>query len=156
MELQRTLVLIKPHVFIDFIESGPLTIIADIQEKYTYRDLKIIRVKKVNFSVELIQSFYKEHSKKPFFLGLIKAMTVGPCLAMVLEGVNAVFKVRGINGATNPKEAKAGTLRHDYGRHEKGPNNGVHGSDSLESAEREVNIIFSEIEMEKRGWERIK
>ncbi len=156
MALQRTLVLIKPHVFIDFIELGPLSIIANIQGRYNYRGLKIVRVRKVNFSVELIQSFYKEHSKKPFFPELIKAMMVGPCLAMVLEGVNAVYKARKINGATNPKEAKAGTLRYDYGRHEKGPNNGVHGSDSLESAEREVNIIFSEINMGKRGWERIR
>jgi nucleoside-diphosphate kinase len=142
MSLEKTLALIKPHVFIDFQDRGELEIIANIQGRYLSTGLKITNVMKVVFDKNFVEEFYEEHRGKPFFNELIAAMCLGPGLAIVLEGENAVHTVRAVNGATNPVEAEVGTLRYIYGRKEKGPYNGLHSSDSPESAWREIALIF--------------
>jgi nucleoside-diphosphate kinase len=86
------------------------------------------------------QEFYAEHASKPFFDGLIEAMTSGISIALVLEGENAVATVRRLNGATKPSKAAPGTIRKLYGT--AGPRNAVHGSDSAESARREIRFFF--------------
>jgi len=142
---ERTLALIKPHVFDDFQRSGANIVIADIQARYIALVLKIIAVRSFKMNKDFIENFYQEHINRPFFKDIVREMLSGCSFAMVLEGIGAVNKVRELNGATNPAEAKIGTLRYDYGRHEKGPHNGVHGSDSKKNAPREIRIVFGEI-----------
>jgi len=89
---------------------------------------------------ELAGGFYAEHKERPFFKDLVGFMTSGPVMVQVLEGEGAVLKNRELMGATNPKEADAGTIRADFA--ESIDANAVHGSDSLESAEREINYFF--------------
>ena len=88
----------------------------------------------------LAEGFYIEHKGKPFFEDLIKFMTSGPIQVQVLEGENAIFNYREVMGSTNPKEAAPGTLRADFA--ESIDANAVHGSDSTESAKREINYFF--------------
>jgi len=94
---------------------------------------------------ELARQHYAEHVNKPFFPGLLSYITSGPVVALVLEGKNAVAEVRKLNGATNPLEAACGTIRGDFAQ-EVG-RNVVHGSDSVESAAREIAIYFDEKEV---------
>jgi nucleoside-diphosphate kinase len=89
--------------------------------------------------------FYAEHKERPFFPDLIEFMTSGPVMVQVLEGENAVMKNRELMGATNPKEAAAGTIRADFAQSIDA--NAVHGSDSLASAEREINYFFAQTEL---------
>jgi nucleoside-diphosphate kinase len=84
--------------------------------------------------------FYREHVDKHYFAGLILAMSDHPCVAVVLEGENAISRVRELNGATNPQQAQPGTIRRDF-MSAGGPFNTVHGSDSKESAEREIALV---------------
>jgi nucleoside-diphosphate kinase len=88
---------------------------------------------------------YAEHTEKPFFKGLVKYITSGPVVALVVEGRNAVAEVRKINGATNPLNAACGTIRGDFAQDT--GRNVVHGSDSVESAKREIAIYFNEKEV---------
>jgi len=139
--VERTLVLIKPQMFIDHrdvVANGANAITA----YYWAKGLGIVGHFQFRFSVEMATRFYQEHVGKPFFAGLIEAMTCDDCIALIVGGDDAVNKVREINGATDPRKALPGTIRHKYGRMESGPYNAVHGSDSPESAEREIKIIF--------------
>ncbi len=144
--MEQTLVLIKPHIFRDF-GLGRLAeqVIVNIQSKYLVLGLKIIAIKYFIITEEFLRDFYREHVEKLFFGDIMIAMRNGRCIAMVLEGEDAIQKIRDANGATNPAEALGGTIRNLYGILEKGPNNAVHGSDSAESAEREIKIIFGSI-----------
>ena len=102
---------------------------------------KIVQKKEMHIDKEMAMLHYEEHSDKPFFNDLVKFITSGPVVAIELEGDDVVTKLRNLMGATNPSEAEEGTIRAIYGTAiEK---NVVHGSDSLESAERELNIFFS-------------
>ena len=104
------------------------------------QDFTITKMKKMDISQEMAELHYEEHKDKSFFNNLIQFITSGPVVAMELEGDEAVNKVRSLMGATNPNDAKPGTIRHKFGTElEK---NVVHGSDSPESAERELNIFF--------------
>ena len=104
------------------------------------QDFTITKMKKMGISQEMAEIHYEEHKDKSFFNNLIQFITSGPVVAMELEGDEAVNKVRSLMGATNPNDAKPGTIRHKFGTElEK---NVVHGSDSPESAERELNIFF--------------
>jgi nucleoside-diphosphate kinase len=104
------------------------------------QDFTITKMKKMSISQEMAEIHYEEHKDKSFFNNLIQFITSGPVVAMELEGDEAVNKVRSLMGATNPSDAKPGTIRHKFGTElEK---NVVHGSDSPESAERELNIFF--------------
>ena len=136
--MERTLVLIKP----DALQRGLSgTIIARLEA----RGLKLVAIKLMQVGNELAQQHYREHSEKPFFRGLVKFITSSPIIAMVLEGIEAVSIVRNSMGETNPKNATPGTIRGDFaldmGR------NLIHGSDSIESARKEIGLFFANTEI---------
>lgn len=133
---ELTLVLIKP----DAAENG---VWFEIIQCYLSEDLAILKAKLLpGMKPEMVEAFYAEHKGRLYFDELISHMTSGPVIALVIVGENAIQKVRELNGATNPAAAKTGTIRHKYGKPNSGPKNAVHGSDSKESAEREIAIIF--------------
>ena len=108
--------------------------------------LKIVAQKRIRLTPELAGQFYAEHQGKPFYDGLVEAMTSGPIVVQVLEGdENVITHYRSIMGATNPANADAGTIRAEYGQEL--PNNSVHGSDSPASAEREISFFFAQTEI---------
>ncbi|NLT94987.1 MAG: nucleoside-diphosphate kinase [Clostridia bacterium] len=131
--MEQTFVMIKP----DGVQRG---LVGEIIARFEKKGLKIKGLKLIKVSEEQAAAHYQEHQGKPFYPGLINYVTSGPVVVMVVEGVNAVKEVRKLNGATNPLEALPGTIRGDFaqdiGR------NVVHGSDSAESAQREINIYF--------------
>jgi len=130
---ERTLVLIKP----DAMERG---LAGDILGRFESRGLVIRTAKLVQVDRELAERHYAEHAEKPFFGELVDFITSAPTLALVLEGEAAVGVVRTTIGATNPTNADPGTIRGDLALAM--PNNLVHGSDSAESAEREIALWF--------------
>ena len=132
--MQRTLVLLKP----DAVERG---LVGEIISRLETRGLRFAAIKLMRLSEELAHRHYEEHSGKPFFEGLVGFITSSPVVAMVLEGENAVTVVRGIIGATNPQDAAPGTVRGDLAMTI--GLNLVHGSDSEESAAREIALFFS-------------
>lgn len=134
---ERTLVLIKP----DAMEKG---LRLPIIQEYLNHGLSIEKAKTLKMSEELAKKFYEKHDGKPYFPGLIQHMISGPMVALVLSGREAIERVRKLNGKTNPAEAEKGTIRRLYGEPNGGPRNAVHGSDSPESAEREIRLIFGE------------
>jgi len=107
--------------------------------------LKIVAQKMVRLEESQAREFYAEHKERSFFSGLITYMTSAPVVLQVLKGENAVTKNREIMGATNPAEAKPGTVRKDFAVDIEA--NSIHGSDSTESAEREINFFFSKEEI---------
>ena len=136
--MQRTLVLLKP----DSVQRG---LRGDVITRLERRGLKFAALKLMKVSDELAQRHYAEHVGKPFFEGLVKFITSSPIVAMVVEGENAIDLVRTTMGATNPKDAGPGTVRGDFGVTI--GMNLVHGSDSEESAKREIDLFFSESEI---------
>lgn len=138
MPKERTFALIKP----DGVQRG---FIGDILSRFHRKGLKIVAMKMLVVGEELAKSYYSEHIGKAFFEPLIRYITSGPSVAMVLEGSDAVTVVRKMMGATDPIEADPGTIRGDLGLHI--GRNIIHGSDSLTSAEREISLFFSEEEI---------
>lgn len=136
--MERTLVLIKP----DAMQRG---LASEILGRLERRGLRIVGLKLMQVDRALAERHYGEHAGKPFFESLVGYITSCPIIAAVFEGTNAVESVRNTMGKTNPKDAAPGTIRGDYGL-EIGRNL-VHGSDSVESAEREVNLFFSATEV---------
>lgn len=136
--MERTFVMIKP----DGVQRG---LVGEIIRRYEQKGFKIVAMKLMQVTRELAEKHYAEHKGKPFFEGLVSYITSGPVVAMVLEGKGVIAAVRAMNGATNPAQAAPGTIRGDLaievGR------NVVHGSDSPESAEREIAIYFREEEL---------
>ncbi len=130
---ERTLILIKP----DGVQRA---LIGKIIERYEARGLRIVGMKMVHADRALAEKHYDVHRDKPFFAGLVEFITSSPLVAMAVEGLNAVSVVRDINGATRPHEAAPGSIRGDYAVEV--TFNLVHGSDSDESAEREIAIWF--------------
>ncbi|MEN8077144.1 nucleoside-diphosphate kinase [Clostridioides difficile] len=131
--MEKTLVLIKP----DAVEKN---IIGKIISAYEESGLKIIALKMEKVDKGLAELHYAEHKGKSFYSNLIEFITRGPLCALIVEGDNCIEKVRQINGVTNPKEQKEGTIRKKYA---KGiTENCVHSSDSLESSKREIEIWF--------------
>ena len=114
--------------------------IGEILARFESAGLKIVAARLEHLSSEKAQGFYAEHQGKPFFEDLIKFMTSGPCLLQVLEGENAINLNRELMGATNPQEAREGTIRRDFA--ESIDANAVHGSDSPASAKREIEFFF--------------
>ena len=114
--------------------------IGEILTRFESAGLKIVAARLEHLSSEKAQGFYAEHQGKPFFEDLIKFMTSGPCLLQVLEGENAINLNRELMGATNPQEAREGTIRRDFA--ESIDANAVHGSDSPDSAKREIEFFF--------------
>ena len=135
MAVERTLSIIKP-------DAVAKNVIGKIYSRFESNGLKIVAAKMKHLSREEAEGFYAVHKERPFFAELVKFMTSGPVMVQVLEGENAVAKNRELMGATNPKEAAPGTIRGDFGLIM--DENVIHGSDSVESAEREMKIFFSE------------
>jgi nucleoside-diphosphate kinase len=138
MATERTLSIIKP-------DAVSKNVIGEIYSRFEKADLKIVAAKMVHLSQEKAEGFYAEHKERPFFGDLVSFMTSGPVLVSVLEGENAVLAHRDLMGATNPAEADAGTIRADFAQSI--DENAVHGSDSVESAAREVSYFFADDEL---------
>ncbi len=120
-------------------------VIGDILSRFEKNGLRIVASKMLQLSQQQAEGFYAEHKERPFFNDLVAFMTSGPVVVHVLEGEGAVLKNRDLMGATNPKEADAGTIRADFA--ESIDENAVHGSDATESAAREISYFFSNEEL---------
>ena len=138
MSVQRTLSIIKP----DAVKKN---VIGEIISRFESNGLKLVAAKLIHLNDELASGFYAEHEGRPFFEDLKKFMTSGPVFVQVLEGDNAILKNRELMGATNPSEADPGTIRADFA--ETIDANAVHGSDSVESASREISYFFDDSEI---------
>ena len=138
MSIERTLSIIKP----DAVKKN---VIGKIVTRFEENGLYIVAGKLLHLSYQMASGFYAEHEGKPFFEDLKKFMTSGPVFVQVLEGENAVQKNRDLMGSTNPKEAKIGTIRADFAKSIDA--NAVHGSDSKESAKREIEYFFKNEEI---------
>ena len=136
--MERSLVLIKP----DAMQKGLAGTIISRLEK---QPLKTVALKMLHIDTALAKRHYAMHSGKPFFEGLIKYITSTPVTAIIFQGENAVDVIRKTMGATDPALADPGTIRADFGTDIQ--NNAVHGSDSLESAEKEIKLFFTEDEI---------
>jgi nucleoside-diphosphate kinase len=134
--MQRSLILVKPDAF-----ARNLT--GEIIARFERKGLRLLGLKQMTMTRELAERHYAEHEGKPFYDELVSFITSGPLVAMVLEGERAVDAARQVIGATNPLEASSGSIRGDYAI-EVGQNM-VHGSDSAESATREVGLFFPEL-----------
>jgi nucleoside-diphosphate kinase len=135
MAVERTLSIIKP-------DAVAKNVVGQIIGRFEKAGLSVIAAKMVQLSQSDAEGFYAEHSARPFFKDLVGFMTSGPVVVQVLEGEGAVLKNRDLMGATNPKEAEAGTIRADFA--ESIDANAVHGSDSTASAAREIGYFFAE------------
>jgi nucleoside-diphosphate kinase len=138
MAVERTLSIVKP-------DAVAKNVIGKIYSRFEEAGLQVVASKMVRLSDELAGGFYAEHAERPFFKDLVGFMTSGPVMIQVLEGEGAVLKNRDLMGATNPKEADAGTIRADFA--ESIDANAVHGSDSTESAAREISYFFKDEEI---------
>ena len=136
--MEKTLVLVKP----DGVTKG---VVGDIISRFEKRGLKIIALKMLHLTSDMAKLHYHEHRDKSFFADLIEYITSGPLVAMVLEGDDAVQAVRNMMGHTNPIAAAPGTIRGDYALQMS--SNVVHGSDSVTSASREIDIFFGDGEV---------
>lgn len=143
MATERTLAIIKP----DSLEKG---IIGEICKRIEDASLKIVGMKMQKLSVQRAEGFYAVHKGKPFFDSLIKFMISGPCVVIVLEGVDAIAKWRRTMGATNPEEAAEGTIRRDFGTSIE--HNAVHGSDAPGTAKFEVAYFFEPCDIVQYEW----
>lgn len=135
MAIERTISIIKP-------DAVAKNVIGDIYSRFEKAGLKVIAARMLHLSQEQAEGFYAEHKERPFFGALVSFMTSGPVMVQVLEGEGAVLKNRDLMGATNPAEADAGTIRADFAQSI--DENAVHGSDSTESAAREIAYFFTE------------
>lgn len=138
MQIERTLVLLKP-------DAVQRRLIGEIISRIEQKGLRIVAMKMMQMDRELAERQYAEHRGKAFFNDLIEFITSAPIIAMVVEGPEAVKVIRNMMGATNPRNAQAGTIRGDFGLDL--TKNLIHGSDSLETAKREIRLFFKEEEI---------
>lgn len=138
MASEQTLSIIKP-------DAVAKNAVGQILSRFEAAGLRIIACKMQQLSTEQAEGFYAEHSERPFFKDLVAFMTSGPVSVQVLAGENAIMANRELMGATNPKEAAAGTIRADFA--ESIDANAVHGSDSSTSAAREIAYFFNDSEI---------
>ncbi len=136
--MERTLIIVKP----DALQRG---LAGEIIARFERRGLKLVGLKIIRIDQALASRHYGEHQGKPFFRGLVEFITSSPVIVGVLEGTNAIQAVRSTMGSTNPAAAGPGTIRGDFAL-ELGRNM-VHGSDSSESAEREIGLFFKPEEL---------
>ena len=136
--MNRTFSIIKP-------DATKRNITGSINALIEKNDLRIIAQKRIKMSNEQAKQFYAVHSDKSFFKDLVEYMTSEPVIVQVLHGENAVMKYRGIMGATNPENAEEGTIRKLFALNVQ--ENSVHGSDSVENANKEINFFFDESEI---------
>jgi nucleoside-diphosphate kinase len=134
MAVERTLSIIKP-------DAVGKNVIGEIIRRFEKAGLKIVAARMIHMDAEQAGGFYAEHKERPFFKDLVSFMTSGPVVVQALEGENAVRLNRDLMGATNPQQAAPGTIRADFANSIDA--NAVHGSDSPESAAREVAYFFS-------------
>ena len=140
--MEKTLSIIKP----DGISKN---VVGNVINRFEKAGLRIIAAKMVHLTTEQAQGFYAVHRGRPFYNDLVKYMTSGPVLVMVLEGENAIGKNRDIMGATDPKKAAPGTIRADLAKTI--DENVVHGSDALETAKTEISFFFSPQEIHSQN-----
>ncbi|MGG4145917.1 nucleoside-diphosphate kinase [Paenibacillus algorifonticola] len=133
--MSRTFVMVKP----DGVKRG---LIGHIVARFEEKGFELVQAKLMNVDVALAKQHYVEHVEKPFFGELVDFITSGKVFAMILEGPDAVQNARNIIGKTNPKEAQPGTIRGDYALTVE--SNIIHGSDSDESAAREIKLFFQQ------------
>jgi nucleoside-diphosphate kinase len=138
MAIERTLSIIKP-------DAVGQNILGQIISRFEDNGLCVVAGKLIHLNDEMASGFYAEHDGKPFFDALKSFMTSGPVFVQVLQGEDAIHKNRELMGATNPQEASAGTIRADFAQSIDA--NAVHGSDSAESAKREIEYFFSSEEI---------
>lgn len=133
MAVERTLSIVKP-------DAVAKNVIGAITSRFEQHGLQVVAAKMLHLDRGLVAGFYAEHEGKPFYDSLCEYMTSGPVVVQVLQGENAVAVNRDLMGATDPAEAEAGTIRADFA--DSIDANAVHGSDSLQSAEREIAYFF--------------
>lgn len=138
MANEKTFSIIKPN-------AVQKNVMGEIISRFEKRGLRVAAAKFTKLSKEKAEGFYIEHKDRPFFGSLVRFMTSGPILLMVLEGENAVALNREIMGATDPAKANPGTIRKDFADNIEA--NAVHGSDSPKSAEREISYFFDKSEV---------
>jgi len=138
--IERTFVMVKP----DGVQRG---LVGEVVSRFEKRGIEICALKMMKIPKELAERHYGEHKGKSFYDSLVAFITSGPVVCMVLEGDNAVTAVRAMMGKTNPQDAPIGTIRGDLAMHMS--KNVVHGSDSPESAKREIALFFNDYEIQK-------
>jgi nucleoside-diphosphate kinase len=141
MALERTLTIIKP----DAVAKG---VVGDIISRFERAGLKVLAAKLVQLTPAQSGGFYAVHKERPFYASLCAFMTQGPCMPMVLEGDDAIARVRELMGATDPAKAAPGTIRRDLASSIEA--NAVHGSDSPASAAFEIPYFFDALEIHPR------
>jgi nucleoside-diphosphate kinase len=134
--MEKTLIVVKP----DGVQRG---LTGTILARFEARGFKIVALKQLTVSRELAEEHYAEHNSKPFFAGLVEFITSTPSVAVVFEGQNAIALSRQMIGATDPLNVAPGTIRGDFTLDKQA--NLIHGSDSAESAEREIALWFPEL-----------
>lgn len=139
MTLEKTLIILKP----DAVQRG---LIGEIIGRIERRGLRVAALKMLRFSPKLAERHYGEHKGKSFYAPLLKFITSGPSVAIIIVGPQAIAVMRMMMGQTNAKQAQPGTIRGDFGLSNR--HNLVHGSDSPESAEREISIFFNDEEIQ--------
>ncbi len=140
--MERTFLAIKP----DGVQRG---LVGQIISRFESKGFTLVGLKLMNVSREKAEQHYGEHKEKPFFAGLVDFITSGPVVAMVWEGKGVVASARKMIGATNPLNSEPGTIRGDYGIDI--GRNIIHGSDAVETAQREIALWFNDSEL--AGWE---
>ena len=141
MTVERTLTIIKP----DAVQKG---VVGRIISRFEEAGLRILAARLVHLTPAQAAGFYIVHRERPFYASLCAFMTQGPCVPMVLEGANAIARLRELMGATDPAQAAPGTIRKEFASSIE--DNAVHGSDSLESAAIEIPYFFSSLELYPR------
>lgn len=138
MKMERTFLMVKP-------DGVSRQLIGEIVSRFEKKGFRLAGAKLMQISDELAKKHYAEHKERPFFNDLVAFITSGPVFAMVWEGENIIATARQMMGKTNPAEAAPGTIRGDYGVIVS--KNIIHGSDSAESAKREISLFFREDEL---------
>jgi|TARA_Y100000782_G_scaffold39072_1_gene43622 nucleoside-diphosphate kinase len=130
---EQTLIIIKP-------DAVKRNLVGEILSRFEKKGFTISKLKALNFTVEMAEQFYSAHNSKPFFGELVSFITSRKVVAAVIEGENVIGTTREIIGKTNPKDAAPGTIRGDFGIDI--TENSIHASDSSESFDKEVNVVF--------------
>ncbi len=138
MAIQKTLSILKP-------DAVARNLIGSIDARFEQAGLRIVAMRRIQLTKEQAQKFYEVHKERAFYDSFCDYMSSGPIVVQVLSGENAVLKNREIMGATNPANAEIGTIRRDFG--ESIEHNAVHGSDSPENAENEINFFFNQLDI---------
>ena len=141
MALERTLSIVKP-------DAVAKNVVGEIYSRFEKAGLKVVAAKMKHLSKQEAEGFYAVHRERPFFKALVEFMSSGPVMVQVLEGEGAVLKNRDLMGATNPKDAAAGTIRADFA--DSIDANAVHGSDGPETARTEIAYFFPAFEVFSR------